>query len=39
MAHATSLGKTVAVSGIYAQSPERTFRLTIGADGGVLTIG
>jgi len=35
---ATSLGQTVAASGICAQSPERTFRFTIGADGGVLTI-
>lgn len=38
MAHATSLGKTVAASGICAQWPERAFRFTVRADGAVLTI-
>ncbi len=38
MAHATSLGKTVAASGICGQWPERAFRFTIGAGGDVLTI-
>lgn len=33
MAHATSLGRTVAASGICAAWPERTFRFTIGATG------
>jgi hypothetical protein len=37
MAHATSLGQTVAASGICAAWPERTFRFTIGAT-GALTI-
>ncbi len=37
MAHATSLGRTVAASGICAAWPERTFRFTIGAT-GALTI-
>src|SRR5439155_24933255 len=38
MAHATSLGKTVAASGICEPWPDRTFRFTIGTAGGVLTI-
>jgi hypothetical protein len=38
MAHATSLGKTVAASGICGQWPERAFRFTIGTGGDVLTI-
>jgi len=38
MAHATSLGKTVAASGICGQWPERAFRFTIGPGGDVLTI-
>jgi hypothetical protein len=33
MAHATSLGRTVAASGMCAAWPERTFRFTIGASG------
>jgi len=37
MAHATSLGRTVAASGICAAWPECTFRFTIGAT-GTLTI-
>ena len=37
-AHATSLGKTVAASGICAQWPERVFRFTIGSRGDVLSI-
>ena len=37
MAHATSLGRTVAVSGICAAWPLRTFRFTLGAP-GVLTV-
>jgi hypothetical protein len=37
MAHATSLGRTVAASGICAAWPECTFRFTIGAT-GALTI-
>ncbi len=37
MAHATSLGRTVAASGICAAWPKRTFRFTIGAT-GALTI-
>jgi len=37
MAHATSLGRTVAASGICATWPGRTFRFTIGAT-GALTI-
>jgi hypothetical protein len=38
MAHATSLGKTVAASGICAQWPRDTFRLIINATGDALTI-
>ena len=38
MAHATSLGKTVAASALCGQWPERVFRFTIGAGGDVLTI-
>ena len=38
MAHATSLGKTVAASALCGQWPERVFRFTIGASGDVLTI-
>jgi hypothetical protein len=38
MAHATSLGKTVAASGICERWPDLTFRFTIGADGGMLNI-
>jgi hypothetical protein len=38
MAHATSLGKTVAGSGICERWPDNTFRFTISADGRVLTI-
>jgi hypothetical protein len=38
MAHATSLGKTVAASGVCERWPDRTFRFTISADGGRLTI-
>jgi hypothetical protein len=37
-AHATSLGKTVAASGICRQWPGRAFRFTISAGGDVLTI-
>ena len=37
-AHATSLGKQIAASGICKQWPQSTFRFMIGADGGVLTI-
>jgi hypothetical protein len=37
-AHATSLGKTVAASGICRQWPGRAFRFTISTDGDVLTI-
>jgi hypothetical protein len=37
-AHATSLGKQIAASGICEQWPHSTFRFTISADGGVLTI-
>jgi hypothetical protein len=37
-AHATSLGKTIAASGICEQWPERAFRFTIGPGGDVLTI-
>jgi hypothetical protein len=37
-AHATSLGKTVAASGICAQWPEHVFRFTIGSGGDVLSI-
>lgn len=35
MAHATSLGRAVAASGICAAWPERTFRLTISATGAL----
>src|SRR5215472_9362568 len=35
MAHATSLGRTVAASGLCAAWPERTFRFTIGATGAL----
>lgn len=38
MAHATSLGKTVAASGICAQRPRETFRLIFNAAGDALTI-
>jgi hypothetical protein len=38
MAHATSLGKTVARSGACERWPGNTFRFTMSADGGVLTI-
>ena len=38
MAHATSLGKTVAASALCRQWPERVFRFTIDASGDVLTI-
>ncbi len=38
MAHATSLGRTVAASGICAQWPRDTFRLAISAAGDALTI-
>jgi hypothetical protein len=38
MAHATSLGRTVAASGICAQWPRDTFRLIINAAGDALTI-
>jgi hypothetical protein len=38
MAHATSLGKTVAASALCGQWPERAFRFTIDASGDVLTI-
>jgi hypothetical protein len=38
MAHATSLGKTVAASGICEPWPDHTFRFTIGTAGDVLTI-
>jgi hypothetical protein len=38
MAHATSLGKTVAASGICERWPDRIFRFTISADGSTLTI-
>jgi len=38
MAHATSLGKTVAANGICGQWPERAFRFTIGPGGDELTI-
>jgi len=38
MAHPTSLGKTVAASGICGQWPERAFRFTIGPGGDALTI-
>jgi hypothetical protein len=38
MAHATSLGKTVAASGICRKWPERVFRFTIGTGGDALTI-
>ena len=38
MAHATSLGRTVAASGICAQWPQDTFRLAISAAGDALTI-
>lgn len=37
-AHATSLGKTVAASGICAQWPQRTFRFALSTAGDVLTI-
>jgi hypothetical protein len=37
-AHATSLGKTVAASGICQQWPQHAFRFTVTADGGMLTI-
>jgi len=37
-AHATSLGKTVAASGICTQWPERLFRFMISADGQTLMI-
>jgi hypothetical protein len=37
-AHATSLGKTLAASGICRQWPGRAFRFTINAGGDVLTI-
>jgi hypothetical protein len=37
-AHAKSLGKAVAASGICERWPDRTFRFTIGTAGGVLTI-
>jgi hypothetical protein len=38
MAHAASLGKTVAASGICVAWPDRTFRFTIAAAGDTLTI-
>jgi hypothetical protein len=38
MAHATSLGRTVAASGICRQWPERVFRFTINATGDALVI-
>ena len=38
MAHATSLGKTVAASALCGPWPERVFRFTIDASGDVLTI-
>jgi len=38
MAHATSLGKTVAASGICAAWPESTFRFTIATVGDVLRV-
>lgn len=38
MAHATSLGRTVAASGICRQWPERVFRFTINAGGDALAI-
>jgi hypothetical protein len=38
MTHATSLGRTVAASGICAQWPQDTFRLAISAAGDALTI-
>jgi hypothetical protein len=37
-AHATSLGKTIAASGICEQWPERPFRFAVGPGGDVLTI-
>jgi hypothetical protein len=37
-AHATSLGKTAAASGVFQQWPGRAFRFTISADGSMLTI-
>jgi hypothetical protein len=37
-AHAMSLGKTIAASGICEQWPERAFRFTIGSGGDMLTI-
>jgi hypothetical protein len=38
MAHATSLGRTVAASGICDQWPQVAFRLTVSSTGDVLTI-
>ena len=38
MAHATSLGKRVADTGICERWPDTTFRFTISADGAVLTV-
>ena len=38
MAHATSLGRTVAASGLCTPWPETTFRFTIPANGDILTI-
>ena len=38
VAHATSLGRTVPVSGLCTQWPETTFRFTIAANGETLTI-
>jgi hypothetical protein len=38
MAHATSLGKTMAASGLCAAWPESTFRFTIATSGDILTI-
>ncbi len=38
MAHATSLAKTIAASGVCGLWPETTFRLSIAAAGDVLTI-
>jgi len=38
MAHATSLGRMIAASGICSAWPQATFRLTIATDGDILTI-
>jgi len=38
MAHATSLGRTIAASGVCAAWPETTFRFTIDSAGDMLTI-